>query len=60
MLVVVDFGIEAGEIEAVGQVFFVDLTEVFVATRRDELARVLVSSGGSIMCCTEDEKYDYK
>jgi hypothetical protein len=30
VLVVLNFGVEAGKIEAVGQVFFVDLAEVFV------------------------------
>ena len=43
VLVVVDFGIEAGEVEAVSKVFFVDLTEVFVAARGDELASIFVS-----------------
>jgi hypothetical protein len=31
VLVVLDFGVEASKIEAVSQVFFVDLAEVFVA-----------------------------
>jgi hypothetical protein len=38
VLVVVNFGVQAGEVEAVGQVFFVDLTKVLVAARGDELA----------------------
>jgi hypothetical protein len=37
VLVVVDFGVEAGEVEAVGQVFFVDFAEVLVTTGGDEL-----------------------
>ena len=32
VLVVVDFGVEAGQVEAVGEVLFVDFAEVFVAT----------------------------
>lgn len=37
MLVVLDLGVEAGEVEAVSEVFFVDLAEVFVASGSDEL-----------------------
>lgn len=37
VLVVVDFGVEARQVEAVGDVFFVDLAKVFIATRRYEL-----------------------
>lgn len=33
ILVVLDFGVQAREIEAVGQVLFVDLAEVLVAPR---------------------------
>ena len=32
VLVVLDIGVEAGEVEAVGEVVFVDFAEVFVAT----------------------------
>jgi hypothetical protein len=32
ILVVLDFGIEARQVEAVGEVFFVDLAEVLVAS----------------------------
>jgi hypothetical protein len=32
ILVVLDFGVEARQVEAVGEVFFVDLAEVFVAS----------------------------
>jgi hypothetical protein len=39
VLVVVDFGVEAGEVEAVGQVLFVDLAEVLVAAGGYELQR---------------------
>ena len=31
MLVIVDLGVQASEVEAVGEVFFVDFTEVLVA-----------------------------
>lgn len=37
ILVILDFCVEACEVEAVGEVFFVDLAEVFVAARGDEL-----------------------
>ena len=37
VLVVVDFGVEAGEVEAVCEVFLIDFAEVFVATGGDEL-----------------------
>lgn len=43
VLVVVNFGVQAGEVEAIGQVFFVDLTKVLIATGGDELSRVLIS-----------------
>ena len=37
ILVVLDFGIQAGEIEAVCEVVLVDFAEVFVAAAGDEL-----------------------
>jgi hypothetical protein len=37
VLVVLDFGVEACEVEAVGEVLFVDFAEVFVASGGDEL-----------------------
>ena len=37
VLVVVDLCVEAGQVEAVGDVFFVDFTEVLVAAGGDEL-----------------------
>jgi hypothetical protein len=37
ILVVLDLGVEAREVEAVGEVLFVDLAEVLVAARGDEL-----------------------
>jgi hypothetical protein len=46
----VHFDIEPGEVEAVGQVFFVDLAEVFVAAGGDELGeRRLAGVGGGWM-----------
>ena len=37
VLVVVDFGVEASEVEAVGEIFFVDFAEVLVAAGGNEL-----------------------
>ena len=37
VLIILHFSVEAGEIETVGQIFFVDLAKVFVATGGDEL-----------------------
>jgi hypothetical protein len=37
ILIVLDVGVEAGEIEAVGQVVFVNLAEILVAAGGDEL-----------------------
>ena len=37
VLVVLDIGVEACEVEAVGEVVLVDFAEVFIASRRDEL-----------------------
>ena len=37
MLVVVNFGVEAGEIEAVGEILLVNLAKVFIAAVGDEL-----------------------
>jgi hypothetical protein len=36
-LVVLNFGVEAGKIESVGEVVFVDFAEVLVATGGDKL-----------------------
>lgn len=49
-MVVLDIGIKAGEIEAVGQVIFVDLAKVLVATGRDELSVAIVSIGKPVIC----------
>lgn len=40
ILVVLNLGVQPSKIEAVGQVLFVDLAEVLVPPRRNELARV--------------------
>ena len=40
VLIVVDFGVQAGEVEAVGEVLFVDFAEVFVAAGGDELGEI--------------------
>lgn len=48
ILVVLDVGVEAGEVEAIGQIVFVNLAEILVAAGRDELDRkreVLVHDG---------------
>lgn len=37
ILVVLDFGVEGCEIEAVGEIFFVDIAEILVAFAVDEL-----------------------
>ena len=37
MLVVVHFDVEAGEIESVGKIFFVDLAKVLIAAGGDKL-----------------------
>jgi hypothetical protein len=39
VLVILHVGVETGEVESIGQVLFVDLAKVLVATRGDELAR---------------------
>jgi hypothetical protein len=41
VLVVLDFGIEAGKVEAIREIFFVDLAEVLVAARRYKLYQTL-------------------
>jgi hypothetical protein len=38
VLIVVDFGVQAGQVEAVRDVFFVDFTEVLVAAGGNELS----------------------
>lgn len=38
-MVVLDLGVQTCQVEAIGQVVLVDLAEVFVAARRDELGR---------------------
>ncbi len=43
VLVVVDFGVQTRQVEAVSEVLFVDFAEVFVATGGDELERPIVS-----------------
>lgn len=37
ILVVLNLSVEAGEVEPVSEIIFIDLTEIFVATRRDKL-----------------------
>lgn len=37
VLVILDVRIEPSKVEAVGKIVFVDLAEVFIASRRDEL-----------------------
>jgi hypothetical protein len=37
ILVVLDFSVKASQVEAVGEVVFVDFAIVFIAARRDEL-----------------------
>ena len=37
VLVVLDIGVEAGQVEAVGEVVFVDFAEVLIASGGDEL-----------------------
>lgn len=37
ILIVRYFGVQAGKVEAIGQVLLVDLTEVLISTRRNEL-----------------------
>lgn len=39
ILVVLYFGVEASQVEAVHKVLFVDFAKVFIAARRDELER---------------------
>jgi hypothetical protein len=56
VLVVVNFGVQAGEVEAVGQVFFVDLTEVFITAGGDELANGFVSLVVCIMGGNESQE----
>jgi uncharacterized radical SAM superfamily protein len=48
ILIVLYFSIEASQIEAVGQVIFVDFAEIFVATRGDKLNVRQVSGSGPI------------
>ena|SRR3569833_124762 len=43
ILIVLDFRVQAGEIEAVGEVVLVDLAEILVAPRRDKLCHDVVS-----------------
>jgi len=44
ILVVLDLGVEAREVKAIRKIVFVDLAEVLVAARRDELAGITVST----------------
>ena len=37
ILVILNIGVEAGQVKAVSEIVFVDLTEIFVASRGDEL-----------------------
>lgn len=56
MLVVVNLYVEAGEIEAVGQVLFVNFAKVFIATGRDELNHEYISK--SALSSAETGKSD--
>ena len=53
VLVVVHFCVEAGEVEAVGDVFLVDFAEVLIAARGDELGGMLVEVGLQVCWCWE-------
>lgn len=37
ILIVLNIGVEPSQVETVGEVIFVDFTEVFITSRRDEL-----------------------
>jgi len=37
VLIVLDLGVEPGQVEPIGEVFLIDLAKVLIATRRDEL-----------------------
>lgn len=41
ILIVLYIRIETGQVEAIGEVVFINLAEVFVATRRDELFKLV-------------------
>lgn len=43
ILVVLDFRVKAGQVEAIGQIVFIDLAVVLIAARRDELCSIKVS-----------------
>jgi len=43
VLIVLDVGIESSQIEAVGEIVFIDFAKVFVASRRDELEKELLA-----------------
>jgi hypothetical protein len=47
ILVVLHLGVEAGQVEAIGQVLLVDLAKVLVAARRDELRNGRVNLVGA-------------
>lgn len=42
ILIVGHLGVQAGQVEAIGQVFFVNLAEILIATRRNELFNLTV------------------
>lgn len=46
ILVVLHFGVEARQVEAICQIFFIDLAEVLVAARGDELREAIVRKEG--------------
>lgn len=43
VLVILDIGVEACEVEAVGKVVLVNFTKVLIATRRDELENEMLA-----------------
>lgn len=51
ILVILDFGVEAGQVEAVGQIILIDFAKIFIAARRDELFCI-----ESAVCSYFDEK----
>lgn len=54
ILVVLDFRVQASQVETVGQVFLVDFAKVLVTPRRDELYDIQQISG----CCAPGRTID--
>lgn len=44
VLVVLNFGVQTSQVEAVGEVVFVDFAKVFIASGGDELVKIFISS----------------